>query len=212
MSELHNLVEALLTDPLTLPPPFVQLQRKGRKRRLRRRVLTGIVALALVATAVIIPLVAISKTHSLRVITSTPKPGVPPPPILPSPPPSAQSRLDSPAALAMAPQGGFLIANQGTNQILRETPDGQLQEMVGRGTAGYSGDTGPALNCEINHPSGIAVASDGTIYFADTGNNRVRAVSPQGVITTVAGNGIMGSAGGGRPGTEAELSQPQAGG
>jgi sugar lactone lactonase YvrE len=97
--------------------------------------------------------------------------------------------LDNPEALAMEPDGSLLIANQGTDQILRRAPDGRFTVVAGNGTKGFSGDGGPAVQAELNQPNGIAVAPDGTIYVADTGNNRIRAVSPAGVITTVAGNG-----------------------
>jgi serine/threonine-protein kinase len=91
--------------------------------------------------------------------------------------------------MAMEKDGSLLIANLGTNQILRRQPDGHLTVLAGDGKKGFSGDGGPAVDAELNRPNGIAVASDGTVYVADTGNNRVRAISPDGIITTVAGDG-----------------------
>lgn len=89
----------------------------------------------------------------------------------------------------MAPNGDLLIANQGRNQILRRPPNGTLQVVAGTGAAGFSGDGGPAVKAKLDTPNGMAVAPDGTIYVADTDNNRVRAISPSGMISTVAGNG-----------------------
>ncbi len=89
-------------------------------------------------------------------------------------------------------------------------PNGKLAVVAGKGRAGYSGDGGPATKAELNGPSGMAVAADGTIYVADTGNNRVRAISSSGTITTVAGNGQSGSGGVGQPAVDAEVAQPVA--
>jgi hypothetical protein len=66
--------------------------------------------------------------------------------------------------------------------------------VAGTGTAGFSGDGSPAVPAEIDDPAGMAVASDGTLCFADSGNDRVRAISPNGIITSVAGNGASGGA------------------
>ena len=72
---------------------------------------------------------------------------------------------------------------------------GQTQIMTtvaGNGTAGFSGDSGQAASAELNQPSGVAIDASGNIYIADTNNNRVRKVSPGGVITTVTGAGGVG--------------------
>ncbi|MDI6097174.1 hypothetical protein QLQ12_00940 [Actinoplanes sp. NEAU-A12] len=67
--------------------------------------------------------------------------------------------------------------------------DGSLKLVVGDGDAGFSGDGGPAAAARLNKPFGGAVGADGTLYIADTVNHRVRAVTPDGAIRTVAGNG-----------------------
>jgi sugar lactone lactonase YvrE len=66
---------------------------------------------------------------------------------------------------------------------------GSLVLAAGGGGAGFSGDGGPAKAARLSKPYGAAVAPDGTLYIADTANHRVRAVTPDGVIHTVAGNG-----------------------
>jgi len=66
---------------------------------------------------------------------------------------------------------------------------GLIATVAGNGTAGFSGDGGPAISAQINHAEGIAVDSAGNLYIADTLNNRIRKVTPAGVIGTVAGTG-----------------------
>ncbi|HEY1650440.1 MAG TPA: hypothetical protein VGG09_01030 [Acidimicrobiales bacterium] len=171
------------------PTEIEVLFREARRRRHRRWLVgSGLVAvllaLALVAVGLGLnrgttaPLRKRVHHHSTHVSVPAPPPAV-----------SANTGLDRPTALAVATDGDLLIANQGTNQILRRLPDGTFQVVAGTGTAGYSGDGGPAVEAELNTPNGIAVAPDGTIYVADTANNRVRAISPSGTISTVAGNG-----------------------
>ncbi|MCW2976061.1 MAG: repeat protein [Actinomycetia bacterium] len=97
-----------------------------------------------------------------------------------------------PGALALAPRGGLYLADDARNQILERLPNGRFRVVAGNGKRGFSGDGRRAVGAELNNPGAMAVAADGSLYFADTGNNRVRKVSPQGIITTVAGNGGLG--------------------
>jgi sugar lactone lactonase YvrE len=94
-----------------------------------------------------------------------------------------------PSSLAIGPKGQLYVADDARNQILQAFPGGTFRVIAGTGKAGYSGDGGPAARAELNDPGGMAVAPDGTIYLADTGNNRVRAIEPDGTIETIAGNG-----------------------
>ena len=68
---------------------------------------------------------------------------------------------------------------------------GVITTVVGNGTAGYSGDRGPATAAELNFPTSVALDSSGDLYIDDSGNNVVREVTA-GVINTVAGNGSPG--------------------
>ena len=84
---------------------------------------------------------------------------------------------------------------------------GNVITIAGNGTAGFSGDGGPPLNASLGDPQGVAIGRDGTLYFADASNFRIRAISPvTGIITTVAGNGTNGNTGNGGPAVAAALS------
>ena len=87
------------------------------------------------------------------------------------------------------------------------TPGGLITTVAGNGTAGYSGDGGPATAAALNAPEGLVIDSVGNLYIADQFNRRIRKVS-NGIITTVAGNGLAGYAGDGGPSVTAELSGP----
>jgi uncharacterized protein (TIGR03437 family) len=83
-----------------------------------------------------------------------------------------------------------------------------ISTFAGNGTAGYSGDGGPAIQAEINRVVGLAVDAAGNIYLADQNNNRVRKVDTSGVITTFAGTGVAGFSGDGGLATLAQLNGP----
>ncbi len=95
----------------------------------------------------------------------------------------------SPDELAIAPDGTLFIADRIENAIYKRTPAGVFSIIAGTGVAGFSGDGGPATAAELNDPSGMLVETDGTLLFADGMNNRIRAIAPDGQISTVAGNG-----------------------
>jgi sugar lactone lactonase YvrE len=80
--------------------------------------------------------------------------------------------------------------------------------VAGTGTAGFSGDGGPAADAELSAPSALFVDPLGNLYIADAGSHRVRMVDPGGIITTVAGTGAAGSSRDGTPATDAELMSP----
>lgn len=96
---------------------------------------------------------------------------------------------ERPTALAADRNGNLYIADQTRDEILERLPDGTFLVVAGTGHAGFSGDGGPAVRADIDRPGGMAFAPDGTLYFADQGNNRVRAIAPNGTITTVVGTG-----------------------
>jgi len=99
--------------------------------------------------------------------------------------------LTTPGALAVSSKGTLYVVDAGRDQILRRLPGGQFEVVAGDGRRGFSGDGHPAIDAEISvkYWGGLAVASNGTIYFTDEGNGRVREILPSGVIETVAGGG-----------------------
>lgn len=104
-------------------------------------------------------------------------------------------------------QDGSIYYSQFT-RIFRVTPEGVVTSFVGTGHGDYNGDNIPAVSANIDFPSGLALANDGSLFFADLWANRVRRVDPNGIITTVAGNGKDGYSGDGIPATSASLSNP----
>jgi hypothetical protein len=117
--------------------------------------------------------------------------------------------LQQPGALAAGPDGQIYVADDALNEILRVLPGGRFQVIAGNGNAGFSGDGGPAVNASLDDPGGMAVTSDDELYFADTGNNRIRVISPRGIITTAAGDGRNGSwVPNGTPALKASLGGP----
>lgn len=99
--------------------------------------------------------------------------------------------LKTPAALAVSFKGVLYVVDASRDQILRRLANGQFQVVAGDGRRGFSGDDHLAIDAEIsvNEQSGLAVASNGTVYFVDEGNGRVREILPSGVVETVAGGG-----------------------
>jgi hypothetical protein len=100
-------------------------------------------------------------------------------------------RPQTPGPLAIGPNGNLYISDAGRDQVLELLPSGRFRVVAGDGRRGFSGDGGPASAAELRlGGAGLAFSRDGTLYIADSGNDRVRAVSPHGVITTVLGDGV----------------------
>ena len=98
--------------------------------------------------------------------------------------------LDSPLAAAVGPDGNVYIADSGTSSVLRVDRGGTISRVAGSGTAGFSGDGGPAPDAQLQNPGAVAVGADGDVFIGDRWNCRVRKVDPRThVISTVAGNG-----------------------
>ncbi|MBL7550807.1 protein kinase [Frankia sp. AgB1.9] len=103
--------------------------------------------------------------------------------------PAAQAELDHPYGPAMDGFGNLYFADFDNNRVRRISPDGTITTVAGNGQAGYSGDGGPATAAMLNKPVAVAIGPGGTLYIVDTFNMRVRQVSPDGIIQTVAGSG-----------------------
>jgi sugar lactone lactonase YvrE len=125
-----------------------------------------------------------------------------------SPVNAGASRLVAPAAVATDGIGGLYVTHG--NQISRLAGDGTISVVAGTAAAGYAGDGGPAASAQFRNPGGIAADADGNIWIADTGNHRVREISPDGTVRTVAGSGKQGYAGDGGLATQAQIDSPVA--
>jgi RHS repeat-associated protein len=101
-----------------------------------------------------------------------------------------------------------LVMGDGTERDTEVFQNGILSTIVGNGVTGFSGDGGLATEASIRQPLEMDVTPDGSLYFVDAGNNRVRKVDPAGIITTVAGNGSASFFGDGGLATDAQLSNP----
>ena len=115
--------------------------------------------------------------------------------------PATAAGLRHPTGLAMAPDGALYIADGKT--VRRISPDGTITTAAGS-AASDLGDEGPATSAAIGAIA-IAVDGAGNLYIADAAHHRIRMVSPAGIITTVAGDGVPGFSGDGGPATAARF-------
>lgn len=100
----------------------------------------------------------------------------------------------------------FTVANM--HAVFRLDTSGTLTTVAGNGSAGYSGDNGPALSAQLNGPYGVTVDGSGNLYIADANNSCIRKVNTSGTITTVAGNGTPGYSGDSGPAIYAAFNNP----
>jgi uncharacterized protein (TIGR03437 family) len=117
------------------------------------------------------------------------------------------SQLNFPTGIAVDKSGNLYIAD-GLNNRVRKVSGGVISTVAGNGTAGYTGDKGPATSAELNNPTAVALDSSGNLYIADSANNVVRMVSSSGTITTFAGDNTVGYSGDMALATGAQLSNP----
>jgi len=128
--------------------------------------------------------------------------------------PARDAQLHFPEGLAIDSGGNIFIADKWNHRIRKVTPDGIITTIAGSGptstpTGGFGGDGGPATQAQLNQPQGIALDAAGNLYIADEGNNRIRKVTPAGIISTVAGNGGTQNNGDGGPATSASVLFPR---
>ncbi|HYU82407.1 MAG TPA: hypothetical protein VFA31_06690, partial [Candidatus Polarisedimenticolia bacterium] len=106
------------------------------------------------------------------------------------------AELFAPVGVAISPDGSLFIADTNNHRVRRIDHGGNIVLFAGSGRAAYGGDGGPATQADLNLPTGLAFDSAGNVYIADSGNNRVRRVAPDGTITTIAGDGTPAVLGG----------------
>ncbi|MFF8469287.1 NHL domain-containing protein [Streptomyces griseus] len=121
---------------------------------------------------------------------------------------AVSAQLKHPYEMAVSGTGILYVSDYSNHRVRRITTDGKIGTVAGTGAAGSAGDGGPATRAQLNCPRQIAVDGDGALYIADAGGNRVRRVGADGIIVTVAGTGVAGSAGDGGPAAKAQLNKP----
>jgi hypothetical protein len=124
---------------------------------------------------------------------------------------AVNASLYHPGGTAENAKGDVFIADSGDNVVREVTPAGVISRIAGTGIAGlgFASPSGfPAALSSLDHPQNVAVNAQGDVFIADTYNNRVVKVTPQGQVVTVAGDGVAGYSGDGRLGAFAELNEP----
>lgn len=117
--------------------------------------------------------------------------------------PAIEARLNSPSSLAFDAAGNLFI---GCSLSIRKVmPNGIISTVAGDGAWGFGGDGGPASLARITAITGMTFDAQGNLYVADSGNARIRRIAPNGIISTIAGNGTVGFAGDTGPATAAQI-------
>ncbi|MFD0352401.1 RICIN domain-containing protein [Streptomyces sp. NPDC127110] len=122
--------------------------------------------------------------------------------------PAAASQLNCPREIAVDGADNLYIVDANNHRVRKVATDGTISTVAGNGAAGFAGDGGPATAARLNLPLGVAADRAGNLYIAEYHNNRVRKVTVDGVISTIAGNGTGGFKGDGGPAVAAQLNHP----
>ena len=119
---------------------------------------------------------------------------------------AGNAQLFQPEDVFVDGSGAVYIADSSNHRVRKVTPAGIISTVAGTGTDNFNGDNIAAMNAQLNRPTSIAVAASGDLYIADSSNHRIRKVAAtNGIITTVAGNGVPGYSGDVGPATSATL-------
>ncbi len=105
--------------------------------------------------------------------------------------PATVARLNHPSGVAADSLGTFYIADRDNNRIRMVAPNGTITTIGGTGVAGYIGDGGMAAQAQLNAPTGVSIDAAGNLYIADTGNQRVREITPAGLILPITSTGLV---------------------
>ena len=126
---------------------------------------------------------------------------------------ATNAELYSPAGVVVDGAGNVFIVDSANSLVRKVDGSGTITRVAGLVTGGtpsggYSGDNGPATSAQLYNPVGLAIDAAGNLYIADSGNNVIRKVDTNGIITTVAGDGSLGYTPDGGPATSASLTNP----
>lgn len=118
------------------------------------------------------------------------------------------AELGRPRGMALDRNRNLYVAATWGGYVRRISPNGLVSNFAGGSATGFAGDNGPAASARLNAPASVAIDRDDNVYIADSANNRIRRVTPNGNINTFAGAGTRGFAGDGGPAFSAQLSAP----
>ena len=121
---------------------------------------------------------------------------------------ATNANLRSPCGVALDGAGNLYIADTYNHSIRKVDANGYISKVAGRYVGGYGGDGGAATNAGLNYPLAVALDAAGDLFVADSSNNRIRRVDPNGIIATIAGNGRAAFVGDGGMATNASLNDP----
>jgi trimeric autotransporter adhesin len=120
--------------------------------------------------------------------------------------PAIANSLYGPSGVAVGPSGDLYISDTYNNRIRKITAsNGMMTTIAGTDDQGFSGDGGQGTLAKLYSPLGIAVDPGGNVFFSDSGNRRIRKITPGGFISTIAGDGEYGSSGDLGPATAARF-------
>ncbi|MEE2986442.1 MAG: hypothetical protein VX667_01470 [Nitrospinota bacterium] len=102
---------------------------------------------------------------------------------------AVEASLNLPSGVVVDDKGNVYISDRSNNRVRVVNSKGIIRTYAGNGDEGYRGDAGPALKATLDKPFGLALDKKGNLYIADRNNNRIRKVTPKGMITTIAGDG-----------------------
>ncbi|QOY88732.1 NHL domain-containing protein [Paludibaculum fermentans] len=121
---------------------------------------------------------------------------------------ATEASLFDPQGINFDAAGNLYIADTNNHVIRKVTTDGNIQTVAGSGVYGYTGDEIPATQASLFYPKWVAVDTAGNLFIADSFNMRIRMVTTDGIIHTIAGNGTYGLSGDGGAAIDAELRFP----
>jgi hypothetical protein len=122
--------------------------------------------------------------------------------------PATAARLNGPARVQLDRNGNLYFVEVKNHVLRRVRADGVIETVAGNGRRGFAGDGGPARLAQFDSPYDLVIAPTGDILVVDTGNSRIRKVGRNGIITTVAGNGVTGFTGDGGDPRSCALNRP----
>jgi sugar lactone lactonase YvrE len=123
--------------------------------------------------------------------------------------PAIMAQLNNPVEMALDKNGNLFFTDRQNHRIRKINTSGIITTIAGIGTAGFSGDNNPAINAELNYPTGLIIDSHGNLYLSDSENNVIRKIDTLGIITTIAGiAGTNSYTGDGGPAINATLNRP----